>query len=114
MSKITFEWVENVYGQPVLVLRKSRGKLSIGEIIDVLHHENRGQLQGHYAIILNASEATREGSGWMDEIEPKGDEVELLQLLEGDICPVCQKLLPDFQYCPNCGEELNKQTGGTK
>lgn len=108
MKGITLEWDNDCRGNSVLLVRKSRGRLTLDEITEALRYEKHGQYCGRYAIMVNASENTC-GTGWMDEIEPKGDVVELYQVAGEDDCPVCGKLTPPFEYCPHCGEPWKEE-----
>lgn len=104
---ISVESDKNVYGSDVLVIRKARGKLTLKEIEDYLRYERYGQLNGVYAILINAQAATCGGAGWGDETEPKGDVAELCLVLSGGECPICVAMLPG-EYCPHCGESLRE------
>lgn len=74
-------------------------------------YEDFGSKRGHYAIIINASESVSSGSGWDDGTEPKGDVVELVQLEAFEKCPMCAAMLPDPDYCPECGFPLKQEKG---
>ena len=89
----------------VVRIQKSRGKLTLSEIEDILRYEDNQRWLGHYVILLNCSEATLDGPGLFDEDEPKGDAVALYRIDEGEFCPVCGEYTPPFLYCPNCGAE---------
>lgn len=103
-GKITTEWDEDIYGNHLLLVRKSRGKLNLEEVADTLRYDWR--LAGYYAMLLNATEATC-GAGWdMFEEENKGDIWELYKVEEAEKCPLCNKVSPMLQYCPECGHEL--------
>lgn len=105
---ITIERGNSLGDNDVFVLRKSRGKLNLDEITEYLQQEQNGFYQGHYVIILNATESAMGGSGWGND-EPKGDTVEEIRL-EGDVtCPICAKMLPP-DYCPDCGATIKIQT----
>lgn len=94
-------------GQSMVRIVKRRGKLTLDEICDVLRFDGHQQWNGHYAIILNCSEATLGGNGlYLDE--NSGDAVDLLRLDDFDECPVCGKMLPPFEYCPSCGKGWNE------
>lgn len=84
-------------------IQKRRGKLTLNEIEDLLRYEDRQAWCGHYAILLNCSEATLGDCGDFLDGEPKGDVVVLYPVEEGDYCPVCGELAPPFLYCPSCG-----------
>lgn len=88
---------------PIVTITKRRGKLSIQEVCDLLRYEDRGSWCGHYAILLNCSEATLGGSGYFDDEEPVGDAVSLYPLEDGESCPICDNYTPPFTYCPTCG-----------
>ena len=94
MKGITLERSSDAYGNNILVIKKARGKLSIGEIEDILQYEEGGRFNGHYVIYIRATESTYGGSGWMDETQPKGDVVELLEILESENCPICKRVSP--------------------
>lgn len=100
---IEMSWEYDSMGRIFLRIIKKRGKLTLEEITDLLRYEERQQYCGHYAIILNCSEATVGGNGLFFEEDEKGDAVDLYQIEEGETCPVCGKFTPPFEYCPNCG-----------
>lgn len=105
-AKLTAEWDEDITGRMVLLVRKSRGKITLDELTDFLLRDYR--FTNHaYAIVIQVKESMCEGSGWEMDEEPKGDVVELYQLEDGDNCPVCGKILT-YQNCPECGADLNK------
>lgn len=105
-AKLTAEWDEDLIGRPVLLVRKSRGKITVDELIDFLLRDWRFTNRA-YAMVIKVNESMCEGSGW-DMEEPKGDVVELYQLEDGDDCPVCGSILV-YQNCPECGAELRKR-----
>ncbi len=99
---ITIDCGYHWHDRNILTVKKRRGKLSLAEIEDALRY-SEGQLYcGHYAILLNCSEATIGGNGCFDD-EPQGDAADLYPVEEGEFCPVCGKLTPPFNYCPTCG-----------
>lgn len=55
-GKISIEWDEDIYGNSLLLVRKNRGKLNLDEVLDAIRYDWR--IQGHYVMILNATEAT--------------------------------------------------------
>lgn len=87
----------------IVVVKKRRGKLTFAEVEEALRYGDGNRWCNHYALLLNCSEATVEGSGYFDEDEPQGDEVVLYPIEEGEFCPVCGELTPPFNYCPTCG-----------
>lgn len=106
-AKINIQWDEDIYGNSLLLIQKNRGKLNLDEVVDTLRYDWR--LQGHYVMILNATEATC-GADWdFFEEEKKGETWELYRVEEGEKCPVCNKISPLMQYCPECGQELIKK-----
>jgi len=104
MTKIKTEYKDGMAGKTVLVLTK-KGKFSLTDIEEFLRYESNRQFQGYYAIIINASESTCEGSGWMDEVYSKEESVVLYPLEDSGDCPICGKLLI-INCCPECGTEL--------
>lgn len=105
-AKLTAEWDTDITGRYVLLVKKSRGKITIDELTEFLLWDSR--FTNHaYAIVIRVYENMCEGSGW-DIEEAKGDVVELYQLEDGDDCPVCGSLLV-YQNCPECGAELRKK-----
>lgn len=96
-----------MFGKSVLHVEKKRGKLNLEEVGDFLRYSEYGSLQGVYVALINAQEATCGGSGWIyDTEEQKGDLLDLYKVEQGEPCPVCAKVTPDFQYCPECGAPL--------
>lgn len=105
MAKI--EW-RNEYdrcGKQMLVLKKKRGKITFQEIQEFLLYEGNGSFNGHYAIYMRATESMCGGSGWLDE-EEKGDTIELYPIYDNEDCPICGKMTPPFECCPECGARL--------
>ncbi len=100
---IEMSWEYDYKDRPVLRIEKKRGKLTMEEIEDLLRYEEGQRYCGHYAIILNCSEATVDGGGLYLEEDQKGDVVSLYQIEDGETCPVCGVYSPPFEYCPNCG-----------
>lgn len=106
-AKLKAWWDEDVFGKSVLRVEKKRGKLNLEEVGDFLRYSEYGLLQGVYVAMINAQESTCGGSGWIDEMEErKGDILDLYKVEQGEPCPVCAKVTPDFQYCPDCGAPL--------
>lgn len=93
---------------PVLRIEKQRGKLTLEEIDEILLYGDSNAYNGHYALLLNASEATIGGNGMWFQDDFEGDCVELHIIQDGEHCPLCSKLLPPFDCCPSCGETLKK------
>ena len=100
---ITIESAYDYHDNDVVIIKKSRGKLTLTEIEDLLRYEDHQRWCNHYAILLNCSEASIGGAGYFDEDEPKGDAVRLYPIEEGEFCPVCGNYVPPFRYCPTCG-----------
>lgn len=103
-AKINTQWDEDIYGNSLLLVQKNRGKLNLDEVVDALRYDWR--LQGHYVMILNATEATCGADLDFFEEEKKGETWELYKIDEGEKCPVCNKVSPLLHYCPECGQEL--------
>ncbi len=100
---IELSWRYNHKDQMVLRLEKKRGKLTLEEIQDLLMYEESRRYCGHYAILLNCSEAAADGGSLYLEEDQKGDAVDLHQIQEGEFCPICGEYTPPFLYCPTCG-----------
>ena len=66
-------------------------------------YEESQRYCGHYAIILNCSEAAMGGDDLYLEEDQKGDTVALYQIEEGETCPVCAVKSRPVEYCPSCG-----------
>lgn len=106
-AKLKAEWDEDIFGKSILRIEKKRGKLNLDEVGDFLRYSEYGKYQGVYVALINAQEATCEGSGWIyDAEEQKGDSLDLYEVEPGEPCPVCAKVTPDFKYCPECGAPL--------
>lgn len=71
-AKINTHWDEDIYGNSILVVEKGRGKLNFDEVADLLRYD--WKLQGHYVMLINATEATC-GVDWdpFGEIEKKSN-----------------------------------------
>ena len=108
MSKLMCEWDRDHTGRNVLVLSKKRGRIPLSEICEFLLYERH--LHGHYAFIISVTESMFGGSGWMDEVVPEGDRLELFEYTPGDDCPLCGQLAPP-EHCPHCGEQIDEKYG---
>lgn len=106
---ITVRGDYDFHDRSVTIVEKSRGKLTIDEIEDALRTNDRGLYCGNYVLLLRCGEATLGGSGWDDYEEPKGDSVALYAVGEADECPVCSRLVPPYQYCPECGSNWDSE-----
>ena len=107
--KITREYENGFSG---VCIQKSRGKLTLDEIQEALHYGGtNNQFCGRYVLLFNATENTIGGNGLWLEQEQKGDSVLLYELDESSDCPVCGKLTPPYEYCPNCGERWKSEGG---
>lgn len=100
---IEITWAYDFTGRMYLKISKARGKLTLGEIQDLLLYENSQKFCGHYAILLNCSEETIGGNGVYLEKDSKGDSVGLYQIEQEGDCPLCGENTPPFEYCPHCG-----------
>ena len=100
---IELSWRYNHKDQLVLRIEKKRGKLTVAEIQDLLMYEESQRYCGHYAILLNCSEAAADGGSLYLEEDQKGDAVTLYKIEDGETCPVCSEYTPPFLYCPACG-----------
>lgn len=107
LTKISAAWDYDVHGKLVLLLSKKRGKIHMNEVGDFLRLSSGGVFQGNWVIFVRAGEQTCEGSGWPLKEEPQGDTWELYQVDTGELCPICNHAIPDWQWCPACGESLN-------
>lgn len=91
-AKINTQWDEDIYGNSLLLVQKNRGKLNLDEVVDALRYDWR--LQGHYVMLLNATEATC-GADWdFFEEEKKGDTWELYRVEEGENARYATKCHP--------------------
>lgn len=104
-AKIKTSWDEDIYGDSILLVEKSRGKLNLEEVADAIRYN--WQLQGHYIMMINATEATC-GADWdpFGELEKQGDMWELYRIEEMEKCPVCKRITPFLHCCPECGKDL--------
>lgn len=102
---ITIEKSRDFSGNEIFLVRKSRGKLTVAEVTEVLQ-QNR-ECEGHFAIVLNISDSAMGGTGWGDDEPQKGDVVELYEVASDDYCPLCSKLIPP-DYCEECGASFKK------
>ncbi len=100
----TIKWDRDLHDKSIVLIQKRRGHLTLEEIGDILQHEDGGKWNGRYAILMNCSEGTLGGNG-LFMADPAGDSVELYQLESETECPVCGRMLPPFEYCPNCGND---------
>lgn len=116
---LTAIWDNDLHGRSILRIKKARGKLTIDEIEDVLRYGNTSsgtQLNGHYVMFLNCSEESCGGNGlgFLGMEDPPGDCVNLYEVWDSNDCPICGKLIPPFEYCPNCGESWKDQANKTE
>lgn len=106
---ISCSWDLDYHDKSVVVVEKKRGKLTLDEIEDALRTYECGMFCGNYVIMLRCGEATCGGSGWDIYDEPKGDTVTLYPADSEEACPVCSKLVPPYQYCPECGSSWDDE-----
>lgn len=106
-AKIEAMWDQDAFGNHILIISKKRGKLNLEEVGDFLRYSPSGRFQGHYVAVINATEATC-GAQWGFDETPQGDTWEFYQVEEGERCPVCSRITPPHQYCPECGAELSE------
>ena len=112
---ISAHWDYDRKDKMVLVIEKKRGKLTLDEIQDAILHPDENlrnspiSSYGWYTIILNCNEGV-DMPTWGDSLEEKpGDIAILYPVNDSDDCPVCGRLTPPFQYCPECGHDLRKE-----
>jgi hypothetical protein len=102
---ISFEWDKDFRGNEILLVRKTRGKISISELQEGL--SKNYNFLGGWAVIIKATEEAGyqcvPGAG-----ELKGDVVELRRVDDWEDCPICAAVLA-ADYCPHCGEHLIKK-----
>lgn len=82
-AKIEAMWDQDAFGNHLLIISKKRGKLNLEEVGDFLRYSTSGRLQGHYVVVINATEATC-GAQWGFDEAPQGDTWELYQVEEGE------------------------------
>jgi hypothetical protein len=106
LGLLKLEQGTDLRGNSVLVIRKSRGKISVSELQEELRRDYR--YQGYWGIIFKADE---EGGyqGWGDHIAPKGDVLELYRIGDGEDCPICNEIFNGIDCCPHCGEQIKEQ-----
>jgi len=109
----TIQWDSDIHGSPVVLIQKRRGHLTMDEIRDILQYEGSGAWNGHYAMLFNCSGGTA-GAGGLFMEEPEGNSVELYPLEPDTECPVCGRMLPPFDYCPNCGVNWKNMENGAE
>ena len=99
---IEMRWEYDYNDLMVLRIEKKRGKLTLDEIEELLRYEDEQRYCGHYAILLNCSEATVDGGGLYLEEGQKGDVVPLYQSRMGKPAR-CAASTRRCEYCPSCG-----------
>lgn len=114
-AKIEAAWDTDIYGNSVLLLSRKRGKLGMEEVEDFLRYSPYGTYQRNWVVLIRAGAETCGDPGWLVDVNenPKGDQWELYQVESGEKCPVCRREIPDYQWCPACGEPFHGE-GPTK
>lgn len=109
MAKLTHSWDTDIFGRDALKVEKKRGKITIEELEDYLRYDARNVQDRQWVMVLNCTESTCGGSGWMDEKENPGDTV---LLYEYDTeCPLCGKDKTILDLCGAVQEqEVNWNT----
>lgn len=103
---LSFEWDKDLHGADILLVRKTRGKISVPELQEEMR-KNYGY-HGAWAILFKAQEESGY-QGWGDEQDPKGDVLELYRIDDGETCPLCAVAYSGVTYCPHCGERLREE-----
>ena len=106
MGLLKFEWDEDSRKIPVLIARKSRGKITVAELQEAMSRDYH--YEGGWALIFKAKGDSYQG--WGGGEEPKGDIVELYRVDDWDTCPVCAVVLSGIECCPHCGESIKSET----
>lgn len=105
MANLKYEWDRDRNGNSVLLVRKSRGKISISELQEELSNDYR--FNGVWAVVFAAREDSYQG--WDGGETPKGDILEVYPIQDGESCPACAAVYQGVEYCPHCGEQLREE-----
>ena len=108
MARIKFEWGKDIRENDILIARKARGKISIAELQEEMRDDYR--YEGAWAAVFTVREDMGY-QGWGDEDEPKGDALELYRVDDYEKCPICAVVISGVNYCPHCGEGIEKLYG---
>lgn len=100
MRGITVEYNSRKGGDTYTVI-KAKGKLTIDEVQEALIEKG---IEGY--AMFGVPVGRDLDSGWMDEVEPKGDAIDVTITAGWGDCPFCQRLLPPLVWCPKCDSKM--------
>ena len=102
MAKLTWEYGDK---DDQIIIRKSKGKLTVQEIMDFMSQREQILDFGEGALCVIAWRMKEDTySGWDMYTENPGDAVDLFVLQDSSTCFCGKTLFP--QYCPECGTKL--------
>ena len=102
MAKLTWEYGDK---DDQIIIRKSKGKLTVDEIVEFMNKWEQLQDFGEGTLCVIAWRMKSDTySGWDMYEEKPGDAVDLFVLQDSSTCFCGKTLFP--QYCPECGTNL--------
>lgn len=88
MAKIEAHWDMDLNDEPILVIEKEEGELTLEEVKEFLVNAASGSFQGNYVLYMRAGEEKRD--------DGNSDDQWILRRVEnGGVCPVCGSPLDD-------------------
>lgn len=106
-AKLTWEWAGDKWQD--IIIRKSKGKLTLDDIWDFLHKPDQlNVFDGRVAVIMFTVSSLRDESLDIYDDKDEGD-AQLIHFVEDDAdCPVCGRNKTFIDYCPDCGAKLRQ------
>lgn len=108
MAKLTWEWAD---GKNEIIVRKSRGKITLLELQEYLSEAQQYNAFGGMLAVIQwrVHDAEMMYDGYTGEDDDPGDCIAIQMVGDGDACPVCGENSIFPQYCPKCGEPLKEK-----
>ena len=104
MSRLTWEYGDK---PDQIIIRKAKGKLTLDDIHAFMNEREQLLAFGEGVLCVIAWRTSADTySGW-ETGKPEGDAADVFVLQDESTC-FCGKVL-HYQYCPECGCELNKK-----
>lgn len=97
-SKIRFEW-DGDKANCLLAIR-DHGRITLPELKSAMAADEN--LHARVFVVTWAVHDNYDMYDW-DGTEPEGDTWELYEVMDGDPCPICDKV-SQHTFCPDCGK----------
>lgn len=102
--KLTWEWGEH---PDEIIIRKDKGKLTMDEIWTFLQEPEQMNAFGEESLAVILFRIRQRDGGYFESEPDEGDAQNVYILQDGSSC-ICGRKEIALQYCPHCGEKLNR------